>query len=139
MQKNATEAFTRDKMSGKWLAGGSSAVGSQQFCRSATAVPATVPAGAKYISAKVDWDTATPDPAVGFYCLKFGMDQPQYYSYNYTTTGTGQTLGDNMLLDAQGDLDGNGVTSDFSLTGKIDGTPQSVVWNPTILEVNPDE
>jgi type IV pilus assembly protein PilA len=147
VQKNATEALTREKMSGAWVAPGTATTLSYGFCGSeAASVPAAVPKGAKYTTGVTDWaagKAATASvPDTGFYCLKFTIDQPQYYAYSYkVTTGDGTNAGDALDIIANGDLDGNGTTSEFKMTGQIvaGSGGQSLVWAPKSLETSPDE
>ena len=149
IQKNATEALTREKMSGAYKPPGSTVALSYGFCQpEAARVPAATPLGAKYVSGAADWSvgkgTGANGTDVGFYCLKFSVDQPQYYSYGYTVTGgatAGSTVGDTVSITANGDLDGNGTDSTFLMAGKIDGVAgtSSLVWAPKTLDTNPDE
>ena len=115
MARDAAEAYARD---GK-------------LCPSASApVPATVPRGVKYQSSLADWQKDKAANA-GFDCLKFEMDQPQYFQYAYTSTPTSFTV------TAHGDLDGDGHTSSFVLEGRVVGT--SVTIAPSIAETDPGE
>ncbi len=144
IQKNATEALTREKMSGAYVAPGGSTTLAYGFCESETApVPGTPPAGAKYTSGAGDWSKGKGAGGngedIGFFCLKFTIDQPQYYSYSYTATGTGTKANDEIDIIANGNLDGNATTSEFKMVGKMDGTPMSLVWAPKALETNPEE
>ena len=146
IQKNAAEALSREKMDGTWVAPGATVTGSQGFCLSAAAVPKAVPAAAKYVSSIDDWNTAKPDPLTGWYCLKFEMAEPQYYQYAYTATpnapGAGTANGDKIDIDANGDLDGNGVTSNFEMEGQMTQSATKALelkYAPAIKETNPDE
>ena len=146
IQKNATEALTREKMSGSYVGPGNSTGLSYGFCASeAASVPSTVPKGAKYTSGAGDWSAGkgagSAGVDIGFYCLKFTVDQPQYYAYSYTATGTGTGSGDAIDIIANGDLDGNGTTSEFKMHGQIatQGTGSSLVWAPKAAETNPEE
>jgi len=146
IEKNATEALTREKMSGSYVAPGTSTSFGYGFCASeATTIPAAVPAGAKYTSGAGDWSkgkgAGSAGVDIGFYCLKFSVDQPQYYAYGYTATGTGTAVGDKIRIDAFGNLDGNTTTSDFQLDGQIasQSGATSLVWAPKALEINPEE
>ena len=84
-----------------------------RFCpNSAINPPSTgLPSAAKIKSPAADWN----DPA--WSCLKFSINEPQFYQYKYvgntTTTGTAATY----TATANGDLDGNGTQSTFQLTG----------------------
>ena len=145
LQKNATEALTREKMSGAYQAPGSLTAIAYGFCDSeAKIVPNNVPAGQKYTSGAGDWQVGkgkAPAPDTGFYCLKFTVDQPQYYSYGYTVKGTGTASGDIATITANGDLDGNGTTSEFKMEGQIatQNKADSLVWAPKALETNAEE
>ncbi len=145
IQKNASEALTREKMSGAFVAPGTSTGLSYGFCASeAAAVPAAAPKGAKYTSGPADWSVGKgtpPNPDTGFYCLKFTIDQPQYYSYAYKITAPGTNTGDAINITVNGDLDGNGVTSEFLMHGEIAtaNSVNSLVWAPKAQETNPDE
>src|SRR5215475_3375390 len=56
LQKNATEALTREKMSGAYVAPGTSTGLSYGFCEAeVNPVPANAPKGAKYTSGAGDW------------------------------------------------------------------------------------
>jgi type IV pilus assembly protein PilA len=139
IQKNAAEALERDKMDGTWKAPGSTIGAARAFCTTDTVnpmVPATVTPAGKYVSAAADWD-GLKKPVEGWFCLKFEMAEPQYYSYKYVATGTGTTDGDKVVMDGFGDLDGNGTTSTFEMTGQIVGG--QLKYAPAILETNPDE
>lgn len=92
--------------------------------------------GKKYQSAASEWDADKATNA-GFACLKFSMTYPQYYSYGYTAHGT-STPGDGFEARANGDLTGDGVTSEFKLDGKI-SAPGTLELAPAIVETNPFE
>jgi type IV pilus assembly protein PilA len=133
--KNANEALTREKMSGAYVAPGGSVGTAFGLCDTATPVPAAIASvkAGKYTSGPTDWVGAA-DPLKGWYCLKFTIDQPQYYQYNYTATST--TAGP-MAIEANGDLDGNGTTSSFYLEGRI--VSSALIMAPKPLETNPEE
>jgi len=109
--------------------------GSTGFLRSlCPGSAATVPAAgvaavqaAKYQSAPADW-TAN----VGFNCLKFSMDQPQYFVYGYATP-----TADTFTASAAGDLDGDTVPSSFTIQGGVRNGVLNIA--PTITETNPEE
>jgi len=146
IQRAAGEARMRDKMSGAYAAPGKSTSTGFGFCASEPAtVPAAVPKARKYVSGNADWSAGkgagTGGTDIGFYCLKYSMMQPQYYAYGYTATGTGTVAGDKVQITASGDLDGNGVQSQFLMEGRIvaSGTATSLVWAPKPLATNPEE
>jgi type IV pilus assembly protein PilA len=144
MAKDAVAAYSRDSISGTLLAKGAVSNGAQKFCQSASqSVPATMtPVTAhKYQSSASDWNADSGTPGKGFACLKFSLEEPQYYQYTYaatTTNTTGATVGDYFIASAQGDLDGNGATSLFQIEGQVNGG-YLVSTSPQILEVRPDE
>ena len=115
--------------------------------RSALSATGPVPAakaaiqGKKYQSSQVggaDWnkDVAAALPT-GFACLKFAMDAPQYYIYNFMTT-TPTAAGGTCVATAQGDLNGDGDLSSFTLNGIIQPT-MTFSLAPNLVEVNPEE
>lgn len=137
--KDASGAYNRENMAGSVLGLGTTAGLSNRLCGSATAVPATTKIkGMKYQSAPSDWGGSQVD---GWACLRFSMQDPQYYSYNYTCASP--TAEDaEFTASANGDLNGDEVLSTFRLKGgvKSEGTgPKVVVIAPNIEEVNPDE
>jgi type IV pilus assembly protein PilA len=145
--KDASAAYERESMPGDNIALGTSAQISRNLCISAPAsIPATAGpiAGKKYQSAPLEWRTSQviagiPTPT-GFSCLRFTMNDPQYYMYNYQVPGG--RVGDTFVATAQGDLDGNGALSTFTLNGRIQGNAgESVVLTlaPNLVELNPDE
>lgn len=104
-----------------------------KLCESASSpVPASITqvSGKKYLSAVSDWEVDKSKHA-GFDCLKFTMEAPQYYQYDYKKTPTG------FVAFARGDLDGNGVASEFSKSGKLMGT--SLVLDTEVTQKNPTE
>lgn len=117
-------------------AGGTAGV-SQKICSKAIAmVPAAVPAGKKYQSADSDWAADKGTPGAGFACLKFSIDQPQYYSYNYTAANVGSGT-DEFSAFAYGDLNGDGNTSTYEFKGAVQSG--KVTMAPAILETAPEE
>lgn len=102
------------------------------LCRSALRpVPRSViaVAGKKYMSNATEW--ADGDTTTGWQCLRFEMSSPQYYQYDYKATrGSFDAL-------AHGDLDGDGTTSTFRMSGKVVGG--SVVLDPAVSSSQPDE
>jgi type IV pilus assembly protein PilA len=146
IRRNTTEALTREKMSGLYVGPQTSVGGAYGFCVSeANPVPKTVPKASKYVTGAADWSvgkgTGVGGADVGFYCLKFTISQPQYYSYSYTATGVGTVVGDKVDIIANGDLNGNGVTSEFKMEGQIasQGGQVSLVWAATPQATNPEE
>jgi type IV pilus assembly protein PilA len=136
MAKDAAAAYSREKMTPGVMTGGGTSVVSNAVCKSALAqVPtdATLIAGKKYQSSAAEWAATAEASDQGWKCLKFSMDQPQYYQYNYTSVEADQTFD----AIAEGDLDGDLTKSKFTLAGKVqDGT---VAVSPSIEEADPEE
>jgi type IV pilus assembly protein PilA len=137
MSKDATSAYNRESMSNKVMVTGTTTGISHQLCASATAaVPAGAPKAAKYQSSPTDW-MGGPS-TVGWTCLRFSMDDPQYFSYDYKAS---DVIKGPFTCLAHGDLDGDGKPSTFSMAGGIDdksGKAVAIVA-PNIGEVAADE
>jgi type IV pilus assembly protein PilA len=139
MAKDAASAYEKESMETTVLAMGASASLSRALCKGASVtVPAAAAAiaGKKYQSDPKEWNVDAIGNS-GFACLKFSMDQPQYYMYNYTVSGSA-AKGDSFTASANGDLNGDGVLSTFSITGSIN---DSFVLNlaPNMAEIQPEE
>ena len=134
ISKDASAAWSRDNMPGAVLADGASVTGANALCLSAIPVPTAVPSGAKYQSstaAGADYNSG--DAFTGWTCLKFSMDGPQYYQYNYTSV-----VGASFAAVAIGDLDGDATAfSTFTRNAVIRNG--QVVLSPTLIEITPDE
>ncbi len=135
--KDAASAYNRENMAGEVLSLGGTAGLSNSLCASSSA---TVPAastsiqGKKYQSAPADWGGSQ---SAGWACLRFSMQDPQYYMYNYEAA-----VASAFTAIANGDLNGDGALSTFSLAGAIRqgaSGPKVVVIAPNIVEVDPDE
>jgi type IV pilus assembly protein PilA len=148
--KSASESLNRDKMSGAYAAPGVATPVGHCICASATAtVPAAITSvkAKKYVSDPLnDWRQGTgmgSEDLVGWRCLKFSVDQPQYYMYTYTESAnscTSNTItGDDIHAIANGDLNGNGTASTFDLEGKVAAGETQVTWAPTPLQTLPEE
>lgn len=137
MAKDAAAAYNRESMSGTVVALGSVVGSSNNLCGSATkTVPAAATSikGQKYQSSPAEWNEGSA--TAGWRCVKFSMSDPQYYMYNYTSDGT------TFTSSAQGDLNGDGTLSTFSLAGKVQsGTTggSTVTIAANIIETNPEE
>lgn len=137
MSKDAVTAYEKESMAGTVLAPGSSTSVLRDVCLTDPGNP--VPAvlnikGKKYQTSPAEWNkgnVAATAPS-GFTCLHFSMDQPQYYSYSYV----GAT-GASFLASANGDLNGDGTLSTFSITGSIQSGALNVA--PSMVEFNADE
>ncbi len=136
LAQNAVGAYEREKIASNAVMADNSSVGySQSFCLTAAAtVPSskTAIAAKKYQSQKTDWEAG--DATTGWQCLKFVLDQPQYFMYGYT--GSAGTAGA-FTATANGDLNGDGSTSAFTLGGSVSAGRAKIA--PAIAETNPEE
>ena len=143
ISKDAATAYEKESMATSTvLAQGAQSATLRALCTTSISVPtdATKIKGAKYQSSPGDWnaDQATaPVGGVGFSCLKFSIDAPQYFKYNYVTSGSA-AQGDSFNASANGDLNGDGVLSTFSVLGSI-GSGMVLNISPTIQETLPEE
>lgn len=136
--KDASSAYIRENMDPGVLGFGKSAAATNRLCESAAAkVPAKEAdiKGQKYQSAPSEWEVA------GWSCLRFSMTDPQYFQYNYVASGSGSAAGDSFQAVAQGDLDGDGTLSTFTLEAEVraEGDVLVLVTAPSITEGSPDE
>jgi len=115
------------------LSAGSSASSLKGICNGSSAVPATVPAGAKYQSSQTDWGGSQ---TTGWACAKFSMTQPQYFQYQMFGPGSYAASGA-FSANAKGDLDADGTTSQFGLQGSADG--KEIFVAPALFESDPTE
>lgn len=146
--KDAVTAYEGERMSAGVMAAGKSTAVMRKICPSAGN---TVPAGgiisvkgAKYQSTQAEWSpTADVKNVAGFPCLKFEMTAPQYYVYDFksdSTAGDPTSVGTYFSAIAQGDLDGDGQASTFTLEGKVpSATDTRLLVSPTIAEISPEE
>jgi type IV pilus assembly protein PilA len=143
MGKDQSAEFEMESMAGATLTPGGTAGLSHSLCISATkSVPATsdLIKGQKYQSNQgptVDWRADEGSPQTGFACLKFTMDSPQYYMYDFTST-TPTAAGGTWSGTAEGDLNGDGTLSTFAFAGVIQPT-MNFSLAPNLTEVNPEE
>ncbi len=146
--KDASSSYNAERMAGTILGLGSMAAGSNQFCRGATGlVPsnATSIQGKKYQSSPDDWNAGAGDAAgaLGFACLGFSMQDPQYYQYGYSTVcGTAcDAVGNTFTALAHGDLDGDQTVSTYSLVGQIQSSDSGSVVTvaPNFVDRDPLE
>src|SRR5215472_3657405 len=137
--KLASAAYTRDTMAKVILLKGKSTAVQHAICGSASAsVPAAITSvkGELYQSKPTEWQ-ADAAASKGFACLRFAISDPQRYMYSYAVTGAGTTVGDTFTATANGDLNGDGVTSTFTMTGKITFASELTIA-PTVNEVQPE-
>jgi type IV pilus assembly protein PilA len=132
-------SYEHENMNSPVLGLGSSTGFTRTLCNKASLTVPKDPSmikGAKYQSTSADWNTDSAGNS-GFACLHFTIDQPQYYMYGYSVTGTANP-GDAFTATANGDLNGDGLLSTFSLTGSIN-SGFVVNMAPNMLSINPDE
>lgn len=138
--KDASSAWQGESMASATLALEANVANSRVLCPDSNAVPADPAniANRKYQSSAQDWKDA------GWNCLRFSMEGPQYFQYQYdavTRTSPG-AAGDQFVAHARGDLDGDGNLSDFTMTGDVraDASGELVLTvSPSIGETNPEE
>jgi type IV pilus assembly protein PilA len=139
ISKDASSAFDRERMVGTAMTLGSVRAATNQLCVSAgNKVPATAASikGQKYQSDPQNWDDGA-----GWACLRYTMQDPQYFMYNYTATGTG-AVGATFDATAEGDLDGDSTLSLYKMSGLVQkGANNDIVLtiSPSISETNPEE
>lgn len=141
--KDAVTAFEGERMDATVIPVTSTTAVIRKTCGDASkAVPSdqTQIAGKKYQSQKLDWSPSTDVlDNRGFPCLKFEITAPQYYSYNYNGGGSGGTSSDSATISAtaNGDLNGDGTYSTFTMNGKIQEGRLTIA--PSIGESSPEE
>ncbi len=111
----AMEMFNR-------LAGGASRAYDRDgtLCESVGPVPAEVPRGRYY--------QPTPQDQDAFACLRISLPARQYYQYTYTRTADG------FVVTVRGDLDGDGVLSEFSRSGRFSAAGYLLLAEDTKFE-----
>jgi type IV pilus assembly protein PilA len=142
--KDQAAEYEGEHMTAAVLPQGSTATLSRALCGTEPGNPIPVLTsvkGAKWQSQVSDWNVgsgSTTSAPTGFSCLKFTMDAPQYYSYSFTSSGTLGASGDSFTATANGDLNGDGVPSTFSIVGAIN-TNFALNIAPNMQEINPEE
>ncbi|MEO6419310.1 MAG: type II secretion system protein [Polyangiaceae bacterium] len=134
MSKDAIAAYERESIAGAVMLPGTSTAITRAPCPTEPSNPVPVTAniaGKKYQSKPTDWNGGKATNA-GFSCLRFSMDQPQYFSYSYTAVPA-----TSFSAVANGDLNGDAVLSTFSITGTVQSGQLNVA--PAISETRPDE
>ena len=128
--RGAQASYERETVASQVVTeGSSSAQASHALCLSAAPVPGTMGAvqGKKYQpSSAVNADFNAGDGLKGWQCLKFTINSPIYYQYNYVkgasviATGSAASTAEGFEASAQGDLNGDGtVFSQFARTGEV--------------------
>ncbi len=141
--KDASSAYNKENMAATVLPIGQAAAISNRLCDNATPVPQNADPnikGKKYQSKPSEWNTGSQ--TVGWQCLKFMMQEPQYFQYNYTATAPTATNG-SFTTTANGDLNGDGKLSTFTFGGGLEldsaGGGIALKLMTTIGETDPDE
>ncbi len=158
MNQGAVAAFEQETTPSQLLAPGTSSVGVlHALCATSTAaVPTNVASvkGIKYVannSGGVDYaKDANLAAPTGFACLRFEINQPQFYQYRYTAAGPDTTsdgrpgtvnvptwLATSWEVAAYGDLNGDGRTSAF-ITGGDTGSSRAITAT-TVMTTDPEE
>jgi type IV pilus assembly protein PilA len=136
--------YERETPPSEDLADGTNSTGNNHdVCNTSTFVPTKVPQGKKYQPSTVDgkdFNSGTDD--TGWKCLKFSVTQPILFRYHYGRGTATQVAPNNpkstggaskaFEAAAEGDLDGDGVTSKFAITGKANLTTQALIVAPQI-------
>jgi type IV pilus assembly protein PilA len=139
ISKDGAGAWSKEIMAGSVLDDSAVVAGSNNLCGSSNAVPSdkTLIAGQKYQSSTAtgaDYNAGTS--SVGWTCLHFSMEGPQYYQYQYVAAGSpGAYTGFSAI--GIGDLNGDAKYSTFTREAVIRN--KQVVLSPAIAELNPDE
>jgi type IV pilus assembly protein PilA len=149
MAKDASTAYEKEGTPGRVLPLGATAGVSHRLC---IGHPWTVPnnpaliRGQKYQSLPSEWVFSQIVDGVsmptGFSCLRFAMQDPQYFMYAYSAFWPGTNIGDRYAAIAMGDLNGNGVLSNLSVSGEIKQEPGGsivLVTAPNFIEFSPEE
>lgn len=129
--RSAVAAYEREGPSGK-----------HALCAAAVPVPDDVPRGGNRAPNDVlgkGFDTGSA--TAGWRCLRFSLQTAHMFRYDYRVgkgykgpARGGPNPGPNGFeISAEGDLDGDGKTSLFTLTGKVDAKTQSVKLDAEIF------
>lgn len=107
------------------------------LCKSALhPVPESLDAVRHNVYTPYPTDYREGEPDQGWRCLHFDADGvPQFYQYDYTSTGPQGRF----TATARGDLDGDDVTSEFAQDGAVDRTQQRAVLAQSLRRLRPDE
>lgn len=135
--KSQAGEFEKESMAGTIVQPGQSAGVSRSLCMGTEGpIPATTKiAGQKYQSFASDWNAGCA-ANTGFCCLKFSMDQPQYYAYSWSATMSG--IQGAFTAQANGDLNGDQILSTFQLLGSVNSAG-ALNLAPNIISSNPEE
>jgi type IV pilus assembly protein PilA len=137
LAKDAATAVEREKGTSAYIAPGSTSALMRSFCDVASQVPATssTVSGQKYQSSKADWTSGSSTG--GWQCLKFSLEEPQYYAYTYTAAAGTSANNGGFTAQAFGDLNGDSNFSTFTVSGTA--YSGAVAISPNVQETNPEE
>jgi hypothetical protein len=142
--RGAVQAYERETFVAELLTETTvAAPATQALCKSAEPVPAAVPRGITHTPSTqpgADWKSG--DSLKGWRCLKIELSTSQHYRYTYSAGGPykGPARGGpdpgpgGFEAAAEGDLNGDGKTSLFTITGKVDPTTKSVTLSPLFVD-----
>ncbi|MDB4994228.1 MAG: hypothetical protein JWM74_1660 [Myxococcaceae bacterium] len=139
INRAAIAAYERESKTANGLA-------THQLCKSSTAVPATVPARSRYVPKPTDYHVPGEAPDTGWTCLRWELNEPQYYQFEYDKGSKSAIAADvtypghpDWVVAAVGDLDGDGEVANFATGGELEpdtGRPLPFVQ---MLIANPEE
>jgi len=137
LAKDAAMAVEREKGTSPYINPGSTSALMRSFCSGASQVPtsASTISGQKYQSSKADWTSGSATG--GWECLKFSLEEPQYYAYTYFIVGTTSAQSGGFSAQAYGDLNGDSNFSTFTVTGSA--YSGAIAISPNVQETNPEE
>lgn len=142
--KAALAAYERETPPAEELAEGATGRGNHHdVCNTSTYEPTKIPAGKKYqpnTAQGKDFNPGSDD--TGWKCLEFSIAQPILFRY-HDGRGTATQVAPNNPKNvsgsskafeaaAEGDLDGDGKSSKFVLTGKANLSTQAMVVSPQL-------
>ena len=134
---DAAAAVERQKPSTTFTTAGVVTGMLRSLCASSLLVPErTVQRVGQEVPVVEGRDSASGDGKTGWTCLKFALDEPQYYAYSYSAPSTDGYAG-NFIASAYGDLNGDGNFSTFSVSGSAHSG--AIAISPNIQETNPEE
>jgi type IV pilus assembly protein PilA len=139
--KDAVTSFERETMSYSLASAGAETAAVHQLCASAAnPVPSTggtngVPKGSKIQPNPTDW---SGNSTTGWKCLKFSVDSPVYYQYNYTATNAADPTQAAFTATAAGDLNGNGTAGTWTYGGGVLPNAAGVMRLATTIQEPPD-
>jgi type IV pilus assembly protein PilA len=118
MGKDAVAAFQREGMDAALLTPGQNRAAVHRLCAGVAdddRNPTVQPTGQKVQPDPAKWKTG--DNVTGWRCLRFSLNDPVYYRYDYNATSPTDLTAGTFAAVATGDLDGDGTTSDWQYEG----------------------